>query len=631
MKEILKIKTDKPVQENFLGVNAVYHCYATQPDNRGREYSEELCEIEFDRAKECGLKIARTFYGWYAYDFEKGVWDWESVKMRGFYKWADAMQKRGIDIAIQAGWNSPGDINSTSWNGESPFTVEGDWDKSVQNYAKWVSESLHQLVEVRGFTNVKYLMMFTEPQNGAGKLPEGKTAYDCWIDASRAVHEQLVKDGRRHLVKMVGPDEGSTTTSNMLHYVAERCDDFMDVYTSHNYISSLKVTEEDVHTGNYFVLLEEPIHARTQQKVILKPNTDYEMSIWIRLRANFDKPIDGYMLMGAFDLEPGWPFFKSVEPASRINAGSTRRIDVSELSSEYRQFKFQFNTENSTECYIGFLYNVFQKGSTACVDDVSLKEVGSDVEILKNPSFEEYSNDWMHVGYGERGVDTYRDWSRWVEVALQYVPEGKQYWYDEYNWNLSPSNVAEENTHLMQDKTRGVEIAQAQTAFINHGLQSSLLWTLFDQQWPDNFGSAGNNFHEGDHRWGIMPKLSRTLVPYPAYYAYTLVARYLGGGEGVKAFEGTTEGSVPNLHLCATQSPNGDICVLVVNKREKEAEFTIDLGSLAGHKFNRRLYNPLTVNPTKEAKLIDIDRTFDGEISDTIPAGSFAVYTTRED
>ena len=35
----LVIKTEKPVQENFLGANAVYHCYSTLPDNTSEVYT----------------------------------------------------------------------------------------------------------------------------------------------------------------------------------------------------------------------------------------------------------------------------------------------------------------------------------------------------------------------------------------------------------------------------------------------------------------------------------------------------------------------------------------------------------------------------------------------------------------
>ena len=65
----LKVDMQNPVQENFLGNGAVYHGYAGMPDKFGRVYNEQQCDIEADRAADMRLKIARTFYGWDAYDF----------------------------------------------------------------------------------------------------------------------------------------------------------------------------------------------------------------------------------------------------------------------------------------------------------------------------------------------------------------------------------------------------------------------------------------------------------------------------------------------------------------------------------------------------------------------------------
>ena len=72
------IQNQHCVQPNFLGFNAVYHGYAGLNDQFGRIYNEELCELEADRAAELGLKVARTFYKWYAWDDKNKRWDWEN-------------------------------------------------------------------------------------------------------------------------------------------------------------------------------------------------------------------------------------------------------------------------------------------------------------------------------------------------------------------------------------------------------------------------------------------------------------------------------------------------------------------------------------------------------------------------
>lgn len=65
----------------------------------------------------------------------------------------------------------------------------------MQNYANWASENLYQLIELRGYTNIKYIMLFTEPQRPSGKVPQGKMAYTIWRDCAVAVHNALLGTG----------------------------------------------------------------------------------------------------------------------------------------------------------------------------------------------------------------------------------------------------------------------------------------------------------------------------------------------------------------------------------------------------------------------------------------------------
>lgn len=62
------------------------------PDDAGCVYSEELCELEADRAATLGVRVVRTFYKWYAWDAEKQVWNWESKKMQACYRRLDRLK-----------------------------------------------------------------------------------------------------------------------------------------------------------------------------------------------------------------------------------------------------------------------------------------------------------------------------------------------------------------------------------------------------------------------------------------------------------------------------------------------------------------------------------------------------------
>lgn len=635
-REKLIIKTEKPVQENFLGANAVYHCYATLPDKRHQPYTEEECALEFERVKKCGLRIARTFFRWYGWDAEKQCFDWDNEpNIKGFYKWAKAMQDIGTDIALHVGWWCPEDVVGFGPNGETPFNKDDNWENSLENYGKWVSEVAHQLIEVRGFTNIKYFMLFTEAGNPSKRYNvPGLSTYETWRCCALAAHNQLVKDNRRHLVKLVGPNEGGTRTSVMVKWAGETCDDFLDVYSSHNYLTDFHVLPEDIHTGNTAIKLIKSIHRRCQCKVDLKPDTEYEISVWLKLHSESCYKISGDFIVGLYNQEPGFEFFHAgTAPDTRLNPESATTIDESLITKDWQKFTVKVYNASATEGYFGFMHMVNEDGGVIAVDDISLKEAGSDVELLSDCSFEDTDANWSKVGDDViRTCDSYFIWKKWINTALDYVPNGKPYWYDEYNWHLSGiGRDTEDNTHLMQDKTRGVELALANNAFLNTGVQSSILWTLFDQQWPNNNMHNSNNFYYGDHRWGIMPKLNRSKVPYPAYYAFSLLSRYLGGGEGTKVYSGEGEFL---LHSSAVESPDGDVTILVTNNRREYAEFEIDLGKFSGKTFYKHLYCAWDIFPNEDADIIKISECFEDTQSglvDRLTPISFAVYTTRKD
>nr|MBF0221250.1 hypothetical protein [Desulfobulbaceae bacterium] len=162
--ENLSVDFETVIQENFLGINAVYHGFTYMPESLEQGMNEELRAIEMQRVEQSGLHIARTFY---RPDWAMGeeVWtspDWQSVKMKALYAWLADMQKRNVDVALNMGWWFARDV---IWNRDQHLPTYPD---DMLRYVEWVSESLHQIIELRKFTNVKYVFMFTEPGGNYG-------------------------------------------------------------------------------------------------------------------------------------------------------------------------------------------------------------------------------------------------------------------------------------------------------------------------------------------------------------------------------------------------------------------------------------------------------------------------------
>ncbi|MBE6761258.1 MAG: hypothetical protein E7551_03135 [Ruminococcaceae bacterium] len=637
-KYILNADLNSPVHSNFIGNAAVYHGYAGMEDANGRIYTEEQCELEADRAAELGVKIARTMYKqrFAEYNEQTGKWDFNTHNMNCFIKWCERLQKRGIDVAIQAGWNNPGCINGTSWNYHIPDGENLDFKVAIAGYVEWVIQTLKYLVFEKGLTNVKYLIMFTESQNGAGILPKGYNhCYDTWCDAVEAVHNRLVKENMRHLFKMVGPNEGSTISSIMVKSVAERTKDYIDVFSSHNYLGSWAGENSGFALGETNIVLK-VAGGRIQQNVLVEPNTDYEMTITIKAFAENDKYVSGNILFGAFEPDnflQGNYFSAGGEPTTRLNLKSTKMVDATELTTDWLEFSHTFNTGDASEVCIGVFGDIKPDEMGAYLKKVVVTKKGEDKNLLNNPDFADpnlcYLADtpfktskwgWLSMSAGLASSNAYYDWHRWVKTALQYVPEGKEFWFDEYNVN---------GMHMDKhyDTIYATRLAAAMLALMTSGAQTSIMWTLFDQLWPNSHSEGRDCWHDGEHCWGVMPTLFKSKTPHPSFYATGLMFKYMGGSEGTKVYELT--GGDP-IFGAITVSPEGKIGIAVINTFDGERDFELNLSkTLGGVKLKKRIYNPATIKPDEEAKQLSPigEIVVDNKLSDTIPSYAVVVYS----
>ena len=634
---MLKIKNTAPVQKDFWGNGAIYHGYAGMPDECGRVYTEEQCIEEARRIKEMRLKIARTFYGWWAWDEKTNTWDWENDTMKAFYRWLGRMKDAGVTVALNMGWCSPGDINSSSWNGKSPFTVEGDWEKSLENYGNFASETVYQLIEKRGFDNVKIFVLFTEPQRYSGKPNDPtQTPFELWADGARAAHKALVRDGRRDKIILMGPNEGSTAYSPMVKHFAETEPDIVDIFSSHNYQWVPAAKPEFIKTGNTYCCLT-VFYSRMSRRVSLKPNTEYEAVIDMLYKSDFPEQ-EGSYIFGVCKDHPSGDI-QSTGLAAKI-PGSTVQITPSDLSEDYKKISVKFNSGDGGDGVFGIFCALKSPkeldGKTACVtnpedrrrpgycfiDSMVLLEGEEKKNIIENAYFENEYDGWFHNSTAGGVTEPYKDWCMWANTALDFIPgerPDKAFCYDEYNITYDRDN----GHHEM-----GAELFDAAVAFMNCGVRFSLLWTLFDQQWPNNHSNNADSFVDGDHRCGLMPVLTRSYVPHKAYYAFTLVSRYVDAHSAI--YEGEGENAV---HTTMAVSPEGDVTVIVVNHKAKSDDFTLCFDKAIGQTFYRHNYDPDTLVRDESATIIPADKEFaaDDTLCDTIAPYGVIVYTTKKD
>jgi len=223
--------------------------------------------------------------------------------------------------------------------------------------------------------------------------------------------------------------------------------------------------------------------------------------------------------------------------------------------------------------------------------------------------------------------NSYERWYTFFDQVRKAVgTTTKPIWVDEYNV------LCEWETHVRDQPAYGTSLSEIVAASINAGMQTSMIWLLFDQMYLQNV-TNNNSFYNGVHRWGTTKWPQDTLKDskstYPAWNAFSMPIKYLGGGKGTKVNE--TE-VVKGINICAVEQEDGTLSLLVVNSNQKASEFRIQLSIAINCSLERHVYDPAKIEPSQTAAIPGVDKTLAGvsdKFTDTLPPGSVAIYSTR--
>lgn len=213
-------------------------------------------------------------------------------------------------------------------------------------------------------------------------------------------------------------------------------------------------------------------------------------------------------------------------------------------------------------------------------------------------------------------------WRERAELAKELT--GKPFWIDEFNVRAKTSDSA--GGISMDNPWEAMQVAIVTARSMNVGVQNLFLWSLASQNWNGN-GSSADHWVNGVHCTGLIPSLYLSATPHESYYGVSLLNRYFGDGDVYGIDEGW-------MHSACQKDKNGNWTIVVVNTDTENASFKVDFTKQIGGKtFYRYLYNTVTQTSTENAVPIGADlaiKTSDGHFYDSIPAASFAVYTTKK-
>lgn len=222
------------------------------------------------------------------------------------------------------------------------------------------------------------------------------------------------------------------------------------------------------------------------------------------------------------------------------------------------------------------------------------------------------------------------EWKSMCEDFSDIVrPTGKPFWMDEYGIQLEI---------FRETPQYGTQLALIAAASVAAGHQTSLLWTLMDQKFPNSHADSIDSFHDGVHRWGLYhwahDNIDDAGNPYPAWYAYCLLANALGGEKvsSVKSgerFSTWREATKHVVHACAVKSGE-DFTIVAINQNACKENVTIETNAP-----NRTLYRysfePWCNDGSYATKKAPVSvKMQSGVIKDVLPKGGFCVYRTKK-
>ncbi|WP_220094432.1 chitobiase/beta-hexosaminidase C-terminal domain-containing protein [Paenibacillus sp. YN15] len=225
------INSSEIVQENFLGVGVNLIPVSFMEGTSQFGYSEAHWEMDRKRIAMMQPKIARVWFQLDWMEQQKGVYDWNSSKMQSFYKYLDTLQAAGTEVEFNFGWKVGADTQSWfSFSEVSDKRISAPRD--LDAFADAASAVLDQLINVKGYANIKYLTFYNEPNgNWDFEAPGDQNAY--YAQMVRKISDQLTADNLRDQVEIWGPEEsGSPAWTQYMH---DHAADYFDAYTFHVY------------------------------------------------------------------------------------------------------------------------------------------------------------------------------------------------------------------------------------------------------------------------------------------------------------------------------------------------------------------------------------------------------------
>ena len=243
---LFSVDSDDVIAPNFLsiGANILPMHFMQESINSG--YNDVYWELERARILKVRPNVVRMWFqpDWLATnydDYKNGKYDFECQKMQSVYRWLDVLKEAGSEIEFNFGWKVSS--YAQEWYSLDNNNRRNSAPREIDLFAKCCGATLKELIENRGYDNIKYLTFYNEPDAQPHEeeiadfcvVGSGVERKEYWKRMMLACHKKLNELGLDY-IKIWGPE-----TCRVSKEQTEWIDFFSDVpevdkYSVHRYV-----------------------------------------------------------------------------------------------------------------------------------------------------------------------------------------------------------------------------------------------------------------------------------------------------------------------------------------------------------------------------------------------------------
>ncbi len=216
----LTLKPSNIITDNWQGFGAQGDLFLETDRVIRQGLTQADKELVRKRIMDMRPKLIRLSFGLMSWESERGKYTKDSEGMRDLKSTIAFYKEVGSDIAL------------TEWGYELP-----SWTKPVKQipspdmrlaFAQSWAALLKYLRNDCGFTNIKYVLLYNEPNS---------LDWDGYSEVYRSLDKSLKDIDIRKDIAIMGPDE--TSSNWLLPKAVQQLNDVIDYYDAHNYNSNL--------------------------------------------------------------------------------------------------------------------------------------------------------------------------------------------------------------------------------------------------------------------------------------------------------------------------------------------------------------------------------------------------------